>query len=62
MNGLTAAELAVFLGITAGSVRRIVNQHQVQPIATRWKAKLYDPADVLRHAGTHDRRQACAMR
>lgn len=62
MNGLTAAELSVFLGVTAGSIRRIVAQHNIQPVATRWKAKLYDPATVLRHAGAHDRRTVCAVR
>lgn len=53
---LTAAELAAFLGISASGVRQIVRRHQVTPRAREGRAHLYDPDDVLRHAGTFDRR------
>ena len=52
---LTAAELAAFLGVTPARVRQIVAEHHIRPTGQRWKAKLYDPREVLRHAGPHDR-------
>jgi hypothetical protein len=58
MNRLTAAELAAFLGITAAGVRQIVKRHGVEARGKDGKAHLYDPDDVLRHAGAHDRRSA----
>lgn len=58
MNLLTAAEIAVFLGISAAGVRQIVKRHGIQALGKDGKAKLYDPREVLRHAGTHDRRSA----
>jgi DNA-binding transcriptional MerR regulator len=58
VNRLTAAELAAFLGISAAGVRQIVRRGNVPPKGKRGKAHLYDPADVLRHAGVHDRRSA----
>lgn len=58
MRPLTAAEIAVFLGVTAGAVRQIVSRNDVDPVGKIGRANLYDPAEVLRHAGTHDRRSA----
>jgi hypothetical protein len=58
MNRLTAAELAAFLGITAAGVRQIVKRNRIEPKGKRGKAHEYDPGEVLRHAGTHDRRSA----
>jgi DNA-binding transcriptional MerR regulator len=52
---VTVAELAAYLGITPSAVRHIVRRHRIQPRGQRWKAKLYDPHDVLRHTGRHDR-------
>lgn len=56
MNRLTAAELAVFLGLTAASVRSIVRRKGIAPTGKAGKANLYDPREVIRHAGAHDRR------
>jgi hypothetical protein len=56
MRPLTAAELAAFLGITESGVRQAVRRHRVPSRGKRGKAKLYNPADVLRHTGAHDRR------
>lgn len=56
MSPLTAAEIAAFLGITAGAVRQIIRRKDVDHVGKIGRAKLYDPAEVLRHAGTHDRR------
>lgn len=53
---LTAAELAAFLGITAAGVRQIVKRNGIRPTGKRGRANEYDPREVLRHAGTHDRR------
>lgn len=58
MKRLTAAELAAFLGITAAGVRQIVKRKSIEPVGKDGKAHLYDVDEVLRHAGTHDRRSA----
>ncbi|HET6916610.1 MAG TPA: helix-turn-helix domain-containing protein [Acidimicrobiales bacterium] len=55
MRLLTAAEIAAFLGITAAGVRQIVKRHGVKPRGKDGRAHLYDPDDVLRHAGQLDR-------
>jgi len=52
---VTVAELAAYLGVTASAVRHVVRRHGILPVGARWKAKLYDPAEVLRHTGHHDR-------
>lgn len=53
---LTVAELAAFLGLTPSGLRNIISRKQIQPVGKRGKANVYDPAEVLRHAGVHDRR------
>lgn len=58
MRPLTAAEIAVFLGLTAGAVRQIAHRKRVRPVGKQGRANLYNPAEILRHAGTHDRRSA----
>lgn len=58
MNRLTAAEIGAFLGLTAASVRSIISRKEIRPVGKLGKANLYNPQDVLRHAGTHDRRSA----
>jgi len=55
---LTAAELAVFLGLTAAGVRKVIERKRIEPVGKSGKAHLYDVDEVLRHAGTHDRRSA----
>jgi hypothetical protein len=47
--------MAAYLGLTPARVRQIIAKHQIQPTGQRWKAKLYDPCDVFRHAGAHHR-------
>lgn len=56
MNRLTAAEIAVFLGVTSAAVRQIVRRNHVSPCGKIGRANLYDVRVVLRHAGAHDRR------
>lgn len=51
----TVVDIAAYLGVTPARVRQIVAQHEIQPTGTRWKAKLYDPREVFRHAGAHHR-------
>lgn len=46
----TVIDLAAYLGVTPRRVRQIVAEHKIRPVGQRWKAKLYDPRDVLRHA------------
>lgn len=58
MRLLTAAEIAVFLGITAAGVRQIVKRHEIDARGKAGKANLYDPQEVLKVAGVHDRRSA----
>lgn len=57
-RGLRAAEIAVFLGITAIGVRQIVRRHQIAPVGKDGHALLYDPREVIRHAGPRDRRES----
>ena len=52
---LTAAEIAAWLGVSAGYVRRIIAEHGVEPIGKRGRMHLYRLDDVTRHAGFHDR-------
>jgi hypothetical protein len=52
---VTVAELAAFLGLSTSRIRHVIAQHAVPAQGQRWKAKLYDPVEVLRHAGPHDR-------
>lgn len=56
MRLLTAAEIAAFLGITAAGVRQVVKRHDISARGKLGKANLYDPREVIRHAGSHDRR------
>lgn len=58
MNRLTVAELAAFLGLTASGLRNVIHRKKIPPVGKRGKANLYDPAEVLRHAGRHDRRNS----
>ena len=58
MRPLTAAEIGVFLGITAAAVRQIVKRKQIAHVGMDGRAKLYDAREVIRHAGAHDRRSA----
>lgn len=55
MNHLSADEIAAFLGVTSSAVRQIVRRHGIQHQGKRGKAKLYDPREIIRHAGAHDR-------
>jgi len=51
----TVVDIAAYLGVTPRRVRQIVADHHIQPTGRRWKAKLYDPREVFRHAGAHHR-------
>ena len=53
---LTAAEIAVFLGVTASAVRHIVRRNNIPVVGKGHNgANLYRAQDVVRHAGAHDR-------
>lgn len=47
----TVVDIAAYLGVTPRRVRQIVAEHDIAPTGHRWKAKLYDPREVIRHAG-----------
>lgn len=51
----TVVDIAAYLGVTPRRVRQIVAEHDIQPTGHRWKAKLYDPRDIFRHAGSYHR-------
>jgi hypothetical protein len=51
----TVVDIAAYLGVTPARVRQIIAAHHITPTGQRWKAKLYDPRDVFRHAGAHHR-------
>ncbi len=56
MRGLTAQQIAVVLGVTESAVRHIVRRKNIRHRGKRGRAKVYDPCEVIRHAGGHDRR------
>lgn len=51
----TVVDIAAYLGVTPQRVRQIVAEHDIKPTGVRWKAKLYDPREIFRHAGAHHR-------
>lgn len=57
MSAVTVVEIAAYLGVTPARIRQIVAEHQIPARGQRWKAKLYEPMDIIRHAGAHDRLQ-----
>lgn len=56
MRRLTAAQIAVVLGVTDSAIRHIVRRKNIPCRGKRGRAKVYDPRDVIQHAGGHDRR------
>ena len=56
MKPLTAAELAVFLGLTAAGVRSLIRNHGLSPVGKNGRANLYDTRAVIDTLGPHDRR------
>lgn len=46
----TVIDLAAYLGVTPARVRQIVAEHGLEPVGTLWKAKLYEPREVIRLA------------
>lgn len=54
---LTAQQIAVVLGVTESAIRQVVRRHGIRHRGKRGRAKVYDPREVIRHAGGHDRRQ-----
>lgn len=51
----TVVDIAAYLGVTPARVRQVIAAHGIEPTGQRWKAKLYDPRAVFRHAGAHHR-------
>lgn len=52
---LTAAEIAVAIGVSYGFIRRVVAENQIRPVGKRGRMHLYDAEEVTRHTGRHDR-------
>jgi hypothetical protein len=51
----TVVDIAAYLGVTPARVRQVIAKNRIPPTGRRWKAKLYDPREVFRHAGAHHR-------
>ena len=49
----TVIDLAAYLGVTPARVRQIITEHDIEHVGMSWKAKLYDPREVIRHAVAH---------
>lgn len=49
------AEIAAYLGVTPGYVRRVVAEQRIAPTGRQGRAYLYRLGDVTRHTGSHDR-------
>lgn len=52
----TVVDLAAYLGVTPARVRQIIAEHAIQPTGLAWKAKLYEPREVIRYAMSHRNR------
>lgn len=52
---LTSEEIAAFLGVTPGYVRRVIAERRITAAGRRGRAHLYWVDDVTRHTGVHDR-------
>lgn len=55
VGAATVVDIAAYLGVTPRRVRQIVAENGIKPTGQRWKAKLYDPQEVFRHAGAYHR-------
>jgi hypothetical protein len=53
----TVVDLAAYLGVTPARVRQIIAEHGILPVGTRWKAKLYEPRQVIRLSTSSAKRQ-----
>lgn len=53
---VTAAEAAVFLGITSSAVRHIVRRDAILAAGVNGRAKTYWMHDIVDAVGAHDRR------
>lgn len=58
MNGVGVQLIAAYLGVTRARVQQIINDNHIEPVGQMWKQHMYDPQEVIRHAGAHDRRAA----
>lgn len=54
---MTVAEIAAFLGMSPSGVRQVVRRHRIRSNGRHGRALTYSPAEVLLHAGAHDRQQ-----
>jgi len=52
---ITVVDMAAMIGVTPARIRQIVAQHGIKPTGREWKAKLYDPHEIARHAGWQHR-------
>lgn len=49
-KGVAVQLLAAYLGVTPTRVKQVIAHGKIQSVGTAWKAKLYDPTEVIRHA------------
>jgi hypothetical protein len=52
---LTAAEIAAWLGVSAGRVRQVVAKHSIKANGKRGRMHTYRLDDITRHTGHSDR-------
>lgn len=52
---VTAAEAAVFLGVTSSAVRHIVRRDGIAAVGARGRAKTYWMHEITAAVGAHDR-------
>lgn len=54
---LTVVEIAAFLGVTPGAVRKQIRAHGIKPLPVKFGRRVqYDGRAVFKVMGTHDRR------
>lgn len=43
----TVVDIAAYLGVTPARVRQIIAEHGITPVGAWWKAKLYEPREII---------------
>lgn len=52
---VTSKEIAAYLGVSAGFVRRVIAEQRIEPVGRKGRAHLYRVSDIIRHTGARDR-------
>jgi hypothetical protein len=57
---VTVKDMAALLGLQPGYVRKVIAAHDIQPVGHWWKAKVYNPDDLLAVLGGKHRPHGAA--